>query len=94
MAVVAVEITPLGFKKPDGAELVRGGDNVIADNAQKAQELLQSALDRIGVAEANISAGTGTGPGISEDPLNPGTYYIASDSPINEDPDYVGLYTF
>jgi len=37
---MAITTTPLGFKKPDGNELARGGDNVIADNAQKAQDLL------------------------------------------------------
>lgn len=40
---MAVETTPLGFKKPDGFELVRSGDNVIAENAQKADDLLTSA---------------------------------------------------
>ena len=34
--------TPLGFKKPDGNDPVRNGDNHIADNAQKAEDLLQS----------------------------------------------------
>ena len=37
---MAVEITPLGFKKPDGNEPVRNGDDHIADNAQRAQELI------------------------------------------------------
>lgn len=37
---MAVEITPLGFQKPDGYELVRNGDNAIAANAQKAQDIL------------------------------------------------------
>lgn len=98
---MAVTTTPLGFKKPDGNELVRGGDNVIADNAQVAQDLLaaqQAQLaatqTRLGVAEANIQAGGGTGPGIVEDPLNPGTYFIADDSPLLEDPEYPGYYVF
>jgi hypothetical protein len=91
---VAVEITPLGFKKPDGAELVRGGDNVIADNAQKAQDLLNNALGRLGVAEATIKGGLGVDIGLSEDPLAPGTYFMADTSPITEDPDNAGLYTF
>lgn len=37
---MAVEITPLGFRKPDGNERVRDGENDIAHNAQKAQELI------------------------------------------------------
>ena len=40
---MAITTTPLGFKKPDGNELVRGGDNSIADNAQKAQDLIAAA---------------------------------------------------
>lgn len=98
---MAIAITPLGFKKPDGTELVKGGDNVIADNAQKAQDLLAAALaadaalaTRLGQAEANINAGMGGGPGLTEDPLNPGTYFMADTSPIQEDPASPGLYTF
>lgn len=91
---MAVTTTPLGFKKPDGNELVRGGDNVIADNAQKAQELFASTLGRLGQAEANIQGGLGSGPGLSEDPLNPGTYFIADASPLTEDPLSPGLYNF
>jgi hypothetical protein len=99
---VAVEITPLGFKKPDGVtELVKNGAGVIADNAQKAQELLAAAQAqlalanaRLGQVEANANAGNGNGPGLSEDPLNPGTYFIASDSPLFEDPENPGYYLF
>ena len=99
---MAVEITPLGFKKPDGvSELVKNGAGVISDNAQKAQELLAStqaqlalANARLGQVEANVNAGNGNGPGLSEDPLNPGTFFIASDSPITEDLANPGLYTF
>ncbi|MEQ4566168.1 hypothetical protein [Paenarthrobacter sp. CAP02] len=36
------ELTPLGFQKPSGAELVRNGDNVISANAQKADDILQT----------------------------------------------------
>jgi hypothetical protein len=44
---VAVEETPLGFKKPDGmTELVRNGAQVIADNAQKAQDLIEDLQGR------------------------------------------------
>lgn len=48
---MAVELTPLGFKKPDGNELVRNGDNVIADNAQKSQDLHQAAQARFALLE-------------------------------------------
>lgn len=49
--------TPLGFKKPDGNELVRGGDNAIADNAQKAEDLLQNVQAQLAsvVAPFNIA---------------------------------------
>jgi hypothetical protein len=43
---VAVEITALGFKKPDGNELVRGGDNIIAHNAQTSQDLIEDLQSR------------------------------------------------
>ena len=43
---MAVEETPLGFRKPDGDEPVRGGDNVIAHNAQKAQDLIEDLQSR------------------------------------------------
>lgn len=72
---MAIEVTPLGFKKPDGQEAVRGGDNVIADNAQTAQDLIASLRSRVAAAEANISGGgTGTGSTLTEDPNYPGLY--------------------
>ncbi|QWY79658.1 hypothetical protein PP637_gp28 [Arthrobacter phage Persistence] len=40
---MAIELTPLGFQKPDGNELVRNGDNAIAANAQKSQDLIAAA---------------------------------------------------
>lgn len=88
------EITPLGFKKPSGQDLVRAGDNAIADNAQRAQELLASTLARLGQAEANIRGGLGDGPGLIEDPDNPGTYFMTDTSPITPDPENPGLYNF
>jgi len=91
---VAITTTPLGFKKPDGNEKLRNGDNVIADNAQKAEDILQAVNARLGVAEANINAGMGGGPGLSEDPLAPGMYFMSDTSPIAPDPAYPGLYTF
>ena len=41
---MAVEVTPLGFRKPDGKELVRNVDNEISHNAQKAQDYLGQLL--------------------------------------------------
>ena len=73
---MAVVNTPLGFQVPDGNDPIRNGDNVIANNATKAQDLIADANDRIGIAEAKIDAGAG-GVGLSEDPLNPGFYYFA-----------------
>lgn len=43
---MAVEITALGFKKPDGNELVKGGDNIIAHNAQTSQDLIEDLQGR------------------------------------------------
>jgi hypothetical protein len=36
----------LGFKKPDGNELARNGDNIIADNAQTAEDLINALRTR------------------------------------------------
>ena len=49
---MAIETTPLGFQKPDGNEPVRNGDNVIAANGAKAEELHQDARGRLGLIEA------------------------------------------
>lgn len=43
---MAITTTPLGFKKPDGNEPVKGGDNVIADNAQLSQDLIEDLQAR------------------------------------------------
>jgi len=99
---VAVEITPRGYKIPDGVtELVRNGAGVIGDNARQTDEdvaallaALATANARLGVAEATIKGGLGVDIGLSEDPLNPGTYFMADTSPITEDPFNAGLYTF
>jgi hypothetical protein len=98
---VAIDTTPLGFKKPDNSELFKFGAYVITLNAQRSEELIsadraaRNALAaRLGQAEANINAGMGGGPGLREDPLNPGTYFMADTSPITEDPANPGLYTF
>ena len=73
---MGVTTTPLGFKKPDGNELARNGDNVIADNAQKAQDLLGNALPRLAVVESAAFA-AGTIP-LIEDPEDPGFYILAN----------------
>jgi len=98
---MAYEETGLGFRKPDGNDPAKNGDNHIAHNAQRAEELIAASLSaaaslatRLGQAEANIQAGNGNGPGLTEDPLNPGTYFMAVDSPLMEDPDNPGFYTF
>lgn len=44
---MAVEETPLGFLKPDGNERVKDGENVIALNAQKAQDLIAALQERL-----------------------------------------------
>lgn len=59
---MAITTTPLGFKKPDGNELVRGGDNVIADNAQTAEDLIADLQTRF---PSHFDGGT------------PGTVYAA-----------------
>jgi hypothetical protein len=87
---VGITTTPLGYKKPDGNELVKGGDNVIADNAQKSEDIQAPMLARLGQAEAAINAGAG-GPGLSADPLNPGLYYFAGPT-IAPDTSNPGLY--
>jgi len=53
---MAIETTPLGFQKPDGNDPVRNGDNVIAANGAKAEELHQEARGRLGLIEAKNAA--------------------------------------
>lgn len=43
---MAVETTPLGFQVPDGNDPIRNGDNVIAANAERSQELIADLLTR------------------------------------------------
>jgi hypothetical protein len=44
---VAVDVTPLGLKKPDSAtELVKRGAQMIADNAQTTEDLIQELRTR------------------------------------------------
>ncbi|MFC8037814.1 hypothetical protein ACFUOZ_00475 [Paenarthrobacter sp. NPDC057355] len=84
------ETTPLGFIKPSGSDLIKNGDNAIRANAQTDQDLHASTIGRLGIAEAKINAGAG-GPGLSEDPLNPGYYYFAGPA-FTADPADPGYY--
>ena len=43
---MAIETTPLGFKKPDGDELFKQGNDIIADNGQLAQDLIADLQTR------------------------------------------------
>ena len=79
---MAITTTPLGFKKPDGNELVRGGDNAIADNAQTAETVIAAVRSRLAIAEAILAAGgnggggePGSGSALVPDPDNPGFYF-------------------
>lgn len=96
---MAIAETPRGLLKPDGNERVKDGDNVIATNAQKTDDLIaaREAADdklaaRVGIAEAKIDAGAG-GVGLSADPDRPGLYYFAGPT-IIPDPATPGLFTF
>ena len=89
---MAIEETSLGFRKPDGNERIKDGDNVIAHNAQRAHELIAANQAEIGIAKAKIDAGAG-GVGLSADPDRPGLYYFAGPT-IAPDPANPGLFTF
>ena len=54
---MAVTTTPLGFKKPDGNEPVRGGDNHIADNAQRVDDLLQGLSRQVAAVSTPYNIG-------------------------------------
>lgn len=89
---MAIEETSLGFRKPDGDELFKKGDEVIAHNAQKAHDLIAANQAAIGIAQAKIDAGAG-GVGLSADPDRPGLYYFAGPT-ITPDPANPGFFTF
>lgn len=88
---MAIETTPLGFKKPDGNEPIRGGDNVISHNAQKAQDLLADTRTRMVLAESALAESGATGPALVEDPDDPGTYVYPA-TVVTEDPDDAGTF--
>jgi hypothetical protein len=72
---MGVTVTPLGFRKPDGNEPVRSGDNEIAANAQKAEDLLTNARQRLAYIEgAELAGSTAI---LVEDPDDPGFYVTA-----------------
>lgn len=55
---MAVEITPLGFKKPDGAtELVRNGAGIIAENAQQAEDRIQGLSRQVASVSTPFNIG-------------------------------------
>jgi len=83
---MAIETTPLGFQKPDGNELLRNGDNVIAANAQKAEDLHKEHRGRLDQIEQNytpLSRGVlanGTDLDTLTGPTHVGTYSLPSSS--------------
>ena len=67
---MAVTTTPLGFKKPDGRELVRNIDNVIRDNADVAEREIQQVKKDLATAAPSIFFdGGGPGETYTEDQL-------------------------
>lgn len=68
---MAITTTPLGFQKPDGTELIKSGDNVIAANAQTAEDILSPALIRLASIESAAFVGGGL---LMEDPADPGFF--------------------
>lgn len=79
---MAIELTPLGFKKPDGmTELVKRGAQVIADNAQKAEDRIQEMRGRLALIESGTAAS-----GIAVDPTDPDTLLVSTGTNIAADP--------
>lgn len=75
---MGVTTTPLGFQKPDGNDPLRNGDNIIAANADKAQEILAETRAQVANLQGErfstgLDGGTPTTvfdpPGTVEDPL-------------------------
>lgn len=55
---MAVTVTPLGFKKPDGAtELVRNGAQILADNAQQAEDRIQGLSRQVASVSTPFNIG-------------------------------------
>lgn len=77
---MAVTETALGLKVPDGNDPVRNGDNHIADNARKTQELIQSdreSLDAIRKRVETVESAAFVGGGLlMEDPADPGFFLV------------------
>lgn len=70
---MAITTTPLGFKKPDGNESLRNGDNVIAANAQKAEDTIAAVRARLANVESAAFVGGGL---LMEDPADPGFFIV------------------
>jgi len=86
---MAIVTTPLGLQKPDGGEAVRNGDNVLAANAQKVEDLIQADRGRLGTVEsttaaqnirlAAVEAAAFVGGGLlMEDPTDPGFFLVGA----------------
>jgi hypothetical protein len=86
---VAIDVTPLDFWAPDGNERVKDGENAIAHNALKAQELI--AADRADIAAqtatlaghdvriSSVESAVGVGGGLlMEEPTDPGLYIVGA----------------
>jgi hypothetical protein len=107
---VAIETTPLGFQKPDGNELLRNGDNAIAANAQKAQDLIAAAQNadavlgnRIDTVQTDVQeAQDQLAAGQAADLALAGRLGVAEAAlnagaggpGLSEDPDFPGLFYF
>lgn len=88
---MAIVTTPLGFQKPDGGELVRNMDELIATNAQLSQDFIDTARNDLAFLRAN--GGPAGGSGLVEDPANPGFYlFDPTTFGLTEDTTNPGLY--
>lgn len=90
---MGIEITPLGLKKPDGNESIREGDNVIAFNAQKTQDLTAETREQLAtesLSRAAQDAALAGRIGVAEALINAG----AGGPGLSADPDHAGLYFF
>lgn len=107
---MAIETTPLGYQKPDGNELFKQGDNVIAANAQKAQEhvaalqqadaVLGNRIDTVQTdvqeAQGQLAAGQAADLALANRlGVAEAALNAGAGGPgLSEDPDHPGLYYF
>lgn len=90
---MGIELTPLGLKKPDGNESIREGDNVIAFNAQKTEDVVAETRGQIAAESASRAtqdAALSGRIGVAEAMINAG----AGGPGLSADPDHAGLYFF